>query len=276
MIREPGILRLLPEALPFYPYRLTDDGTARRPRTNRRNRKYLDRDDLDDDRMENEDTTSGGYYIPNAPITPTTGGALVIRDSSFTLFFFVDSTNRQSMNAIPRVSHWFRHALSRGEGEDGSNRVICVPNHPSPNEVFPDADPTIRAACVDHAAAAANDRGRIPCPMLLYSGFYHLPFHHPQRTALLRLLGATRVPSVVVVGNVDGGIVTRHGWEAIVRELGGLEEWIERDSVESKKCDDEEDEGRSSGRRFESDVVVEWGNGNSGLPLYWHLLSWIL
>jgi hypothetical protein len=112
--------------------------------------------------------------------------------------------------------------------------------------------------------------------MLLDSGFYHLPFHHPQRAALLQLLGATRVPSVVVVGNADGRIVTRHGWEAIGRELGGLEEWIDRDSLESKKCDGGEDEGGSSGRRFESDVVGEWGNGNSGLPLYWHLLSWIL
>ena len=83
------------------------------------------------------------------------------------------------------------------------------------------------------------------------------------------------MPSVVVVGNADGRIVTRHGWEAIGRELGGLEEWIDRDSLESKKCDGG-DEGGSSGRRFESDVVGEWGNGNSGLPLYWHLLSWIL
>lgn len=277
MSREPGILRLLSEPLPFYPYRPTDDGRARRPHSNRRNRRHLDQDDHDDDRMEKEGTTSG-RYIPNAPLTltPTTGGALVIGESSFTLFFFVDSTNRQSMNAIPGVSHWFRHALSRGEEDDGNNRVICVPNHPSPNEVFPDADPTIRAACVDDAAVAANGGGRMSCPMLLDSGFYHLPFHHPQRAALLQLLGATRVPSVVVVGNADGRIVTRHGWEAIGRELGGLEEWIDRDSLESKKCDGGEDEGGSSGRRFESDVVGEWGNGNSGLPLYWHLLSWIL
>lgn len=280
----PGILRLLPETLPFYPYRITNDGRARRPHhRNRRNRRkgrrhHLDVvDDADDDRIiMDDDTSSSSSYIPNSQLIPTDGTVgLVGRNSSFTLFFLVDTTNRQSLNAIPRVSHWFHHALSPRGGDDG-NRAICITNQPSTNEVHRgnDEDPTILAA-VD-GASAHNDR-RIPCPMLHDSGFYHLPFAHPRRSSLIHLLGATRVPSIVVVGNVDGRIVTRHGWEAISRELNGLDDWIVSDSVESKKCDDGEgDEGGLSGRRYESDIVSDWRNGNSGLPLYWHLLGWIL
>ncbi|KAL3808456.1 hypothetical protein ACHAXA_008286 [Cyclostephanos tholiformis] len=267
----PGILRLLPEALPFYPYRRTDDGRARRPHIHRRKRKkHLDRGDADDDHNGGEDESStGGGYIPNSPLMQP--GALV-GDNSFTLFFFVDSTNRHSLYAIPKASHWFRHAL---RGDDG-NRVICVPNQPSPSDVdYPrddDEDPTIRAA-VD-GISAENDR-RHACPMLLNAGFYYLPFLHPQRLPLIHLLGATRVPSIVVVCNIGGRIVTRHGWEAIARELGCLDDWIKRDYIRNEKCDGE-DGGGSSGRCYESDVVSHWRNGDSGLPLYWHLLSWIL
>ncbi len=287
---NPGILRLLPETLPFYPYRITDDGRARRPhRHNRRNRRRERRHHLDvvdyadDDRIiVDDDGSSSGGYISNSPLIPNGSGraSLVGQKSSLTLFFLVDATNRQSLNAIPAVSHWFHRALMpRGEDEDG-NRVICMTNQPSPDEVHrardddDDDGPTILAE-ID-GASARNDL-RIPCPMLVNSGFYYLPFRHPKRSSLIHLLGATRVPSIVVVSNVDGRIVTRHGWEAVSRELQCLDDWIVRDSVEGKKCDDGEgDEYRLSRRRFESDVVRDWRNGNSGLPLYWHLLSWIL
>jgi hypothetical protein len=81
------------------------------------------------------------------------------------------------------------------------------------------------------------------------------------------------------VNNVDGRIVTRYGWEAIDREYDTLANWIECDLITGRsKKDDVHDgcERDDEVRRFESNVVLEWNKGKSGLPLSWHLLSWII
>lgn len=53
-------------------------------------------------------------------------------------------------------------------------------------------------------------------PQLLYgTGFYSLPFDHPNRSALLQLLGVTQVPAVAIVSNKDGRRITDQGMLAI-------------------------------------------------------------
>jgi hypothetical protein len=98
---------------------------------------------------------------------------------------------------------------------------------------------------------------------------------------LLHLLGVTRVPSIIVVSNATGRVVTRYGWEAIEREGGPgglLERWIDMSRLARKKDDDDDHDETSnlSMNCFESKVLSDWKCGKSGLPLWWHVLSFIL
>jgi len=268
--KAPGILRLLPETLPFYPFCQTNGRVHSNPR--KRKQKNAD-DDAERDYARN--------INPNASLDQNNND----NGAGFTLFFFVDATNRQSLTAIPMVSKWFHHALNNYDNNDESsgNRIICIPNHPSPREINlrnSNSDPIVQAS-INSSATTSVAKEQVVLSMLLNTGFYHLPFLHPKRLFLLHLLGATRVPSVIVVSNGNGRIVTRYGWEAINREGGMLEQWIESNWIENKKGDgdnehDGQDEEGGSTSHFESQVVTAWSDGKSGLPLWWHLLGWIL
>ena len=258
----PGILRLLPETLPFYPYSQTTGDPLRLLK--KRGRKQ---------EQEDGESTDHKTNITNRPLQSISGD----NDSStYTLFFFVDSTNRQSLLAIPKVSQWFHHALDNGEDEYNNNhhrsgnRVICIPNHTLPNEINlsnSTSDPIMQAAINSSLSSSVSKQ---QMSMLLNSGFYHLPFIHPKRVPLLHMLGANRVPSIIVVSNKTGRIITRYGWEAIERECTKLEEYIKSEWTGNKK-DTHEDT-----TTFESHVVNDWSEGKSGLPLWWRLLSWIM
>ena len=111
--------------------------------------------------------------------------------------------------------------------------------------------------------------------MLHNTGFYELPFDHASRLTLLHLMNATRVPSIIVVRNNNGRIITHLGWEAIEREGmdgGSLDLWIERNAFDVKKGMELSNNGTND---FESRVVEEWRKGRSGLPCWWHVLSFI-
>ena len=256
----PGILRLLPETLPFYPYSQSTGDPLRLLK--KRGRKQ---------EQEDAESTDHSNGITNRPLQSISGD----NDSStYTLFFFVDSTNRQSLLAIPKVSQWFHYALDDGEDEynnhQSENRVICIPNHASPNEINlsnSTSDPIMQATINSSLSSSVSKQ---QMSMLLNTGFYHLPFLHPKRVPLLNLLGANRVPSIIVVSNRTGRVITRYGWEAIERECTKLEEYIGSKWNESKK-DTHEDT-----TTFESHVVNYWSEGKSGLPLWWSLLSWIM
>lgn len=254
--RSPGILRLLPETLPFYPYHETDNKPLR----------------IYKKKTEKRDDESGSNHhvcdmLPSKPLhmVNTTDDS----SSSFTLFFFVDSTNRQSLMAVPKVSKWFDCVSNIGQ----DSRVICIPNYPSPHEIKvgdSSSDPIIQAN-INSSITKSVTRQQQVIPMMLNTGFYLLPFIHPKRLPLIHMLGATRVPSVVVVSNDSGRIITRYGWEAIEKES----KWIESNWIDNKK-DREGEEHSSRSTEFESQVVKDWGNGKSGLPLWWHLLGWIM
>eukprot|EP00804_Cyclotella_cryptica_P026900 CCRYP_019605-RA/>CCRYP_019605-RA protein AED:0.00 eAED:0.00 QI:218/1/1/1/0/0/2/187/249 len=229
--RLPGILAALPKSLPFHPYHVD----YRRHRRNqhiskRRSRrcKLVDVEHYEDleEGLHKEadvfvhDSSAANTevdFIPDAPLDQSTAE---FRDGhTFTLFFFVDYTNKQSLSAISVVRKWFQYALktngkSQNKSARSGNRVICIPNHPTE---------------VD-----ALGSGRKPSS-LSHSGFYELPFYHSSRFTLIRLLNVTRVPSIIVVANRDGKIVTHYGWEAIEREgFDGrcLDQWIDRQSLE--------------------------------------------
>jgi len=290
----PGLLRLLPDSLPLYTYNYEWNNILGRLRhlTARKRHKVDEEKNAQQNSINaNVDEAEGdrsmrfrqGEVIPNAPLLHITSIENPNRtNEGLTLFFFVDSTNRQSMLAIPLVSQWFNYALNEdGSGTTNGNQVICVPNHPSPHEINirNSSSDAIAQANINSSSVTSAAKPQI-ISMLQDTGFYHLPFLHPKRLALLHLLGATRVPCVIVVSNDNGRIVTRYGWEAIEREISSLEQWIERDWIKNKKGDGDEDgsayKDEGCKPHFESQVVEEWRKGNSGLPMWWHLLSWIL
>ena len=296
----PGMLRILPETLPFYPYYCQASSPSQEkyilnPR--KQKKKHLVEKYWTPPLHEDENALSNNSHgnniggkcrvmIPNMPLQQNNTSTIPTNNNndkavSFTLFFFADSTNRHSLSAIPAVSSWFQHAFYRSTNDDTGNitenRVICIPNHPLPSEsnVVHDpsssSDPTIHATI--HSATETKSSQMIMLhPMLIHTGFYHLPFHHPKRLPLIRLLNATRVPSIIVVDNGSGRIVTQYGLEAVEREyLGKLKQGIDNDNIGW-----DGNQNPTDNHYFESKVVDDWRKGKSGLPLHWHLLSWIL
>jgi len=254
--RAPGLLRALPETLPFYPYYRTNSKPLRL------NKKAKKQKDIDAELNDGSD-----IFIANKPLHSA-------NELGFTLFFFVDSTNRQSLqHAIPKVSRWFHYVLNDYCGgsdsrRNNTSRVICIPNNSSPHEIDMSSNTSdpIMQANINSSLTSSVSKQQQGMSMLEKTGFYHLPFLHPKRLALLHLLGANRVPSIIVVSDETGRIITRYGWEAIEREISTLDQYIER--VENKKDIDED--------FFLSQVVQAWFEGKSGLPLWWTLFGWIM
>ena len=273
--KAPGILRLLPDTLPFYPYHQIDSSKHRQLHHGRRKRRGHDIENVKPDLAPGDSAGDGstdeaGFdRVQHAPLEIATN----TKGKGFTLFFFVDSTNRQSLLAMPIVSKWFEHALNNNNQNE--NRLVCIPNQPSPHEINmrnSNSDPIAQAAI--NSSTTSVSKANV-LSTLLNTGFYHLPFLHPKRLPLIHLLGATRVPCVIVVSNSTGRIISRYGWEAIERESSSLEEWTKNTGIGNKKYDGE-DRGDGSTPYFESEVKDAWGNGQSGLPMWWHLLGWIL
>jgi hypothetical protein len=271
--RPPGILTTLPETLTYYPYR-DEDGSGRRHLHKRR--QNVNSEQV----IKIEEFGCRTELIPDKPLGLIKSDNATINENGFTLFFFVDSNNRQSLNAIPIVSKWCNYALDccNSEANDGNvisdSRVICIPNQPSPHEINVHDSNTDSILQASINASSITRSATNVLSLLQDTGFYHLPFLHKSRLPLLHLLGASRVPSVIVVSNATGRIVTRYGWEAIEREGGRgglLERWIDSSRVANKKGD-ENNEVAS----FESNIVSEWKCGRSGLPLWWHVISFIL
>mmetsp|Transcript_42 Transcript_42/g.112 ORF Transcript_42/g.112 Transcript_42/m.112 type:complete len:279 (+) Transcript_42:112-948(+) len=254
--RAPGILALLPDTLPYYPYHQDVANLGEKLIQGRRRRSLARQNERRNEdytvHVQNEWVYEASLIFPRE--ISSRGG---VAGGEFTLFLFVDFTNRQSLLAVPIISKWFHHALNYNEHYAG-NKIICIPNHPatSTDEIL---------------------------PYLRHTGFFHLPFHHSSRLPLLHMLNATRVPSMIVLRNDSGRIVTQYGWEAIEREVGSkgtLDDWlttIRLRTEEYKKFDQncDGDEGIESDV-FESRVVDAWRNGKTGLPLWWHFLSWIV
>ncbi len=72
--------------------------------------------------------------------------------------------------------------------------------------------------------------------------------------------------------------MTQYGWEAVEREYlaklkqgidGANNGWVGNRNPTIEIINEDN-------RYFESQVVDDWRKGKSGLPVHWHLLSWIL
>ena len=85
--RAPGVLRALPETLPFYPYCKTNSKPLH---LNKKSKKHKD--------IEAELNDGEVTIIANKPLHSANPDIL-----GFSLFFFVDSTNRQSLHARKSV-----------------------------------------------------------------------------------------------------------------------------------------------------------------------------
>ena len=287
--RPPGVLAALPDSLTYYTYCDDDNGVRRYLHKSKRRGRIKRQNNNDDDSEQIitiEEFGCQTEFIPDKPLGLIRGDD-DINKNGFTLFFFCDSNNRQSLNSIPIISKWCYYALNCGGSDinDGDelppslsdSRVICIPNQLSPHEINVHNNSNITDSITQTSINATATTGSATkghvLSILKGTGFYHLPFLHKSRLPLLHLLGATRVPSVIVVSNATGRIVTRYGWEAIEREGGPgglLERWIDSTFVANKKEDTNEEDC------FESNIVNEWKLGRSGLPMWWHILSFIL
>ena len=333
--RPPGILALLPETLTYYPYAESNnvgrnnrhkkkrDGNSKRcHQTSNTAGEVISNNNTarsDDNRSIKEGGSSKRKQhnsiitieefgcrteiIPDHSLHLTNNNTDddTINKNGFTLFFFVDSNNRQSLNAIPIVSRWYHYVLLNCHGisddddniiqeeecrSSSANRIIFVPNQPSSHEINlhnSNSDSILQASInASSATAGLAIKGHVTISILQHTGFYHLPFLHKSRLPLLHLLGVTRVPSIIVVSNATGRVVTRYGWEAIEREGGPgglLERWIDMSRLARKKDDDDNNNDETSNNTtncFDSKVLSDWKCGKSGLPLWWHVFSFIL
>ena len=98
--------------------------------------------------------------------------------SEWTLFFFGSSSNLNCLRFRPLLAEFCQNHPDKVQ-------CICVPN--------------------------GIDEDLLP----LGTGFYHLPWDHSNRSALLHLLAVTRIPTLVVVSNHDGRRITDRGIAAI-------------------------------------------------------------
>eukprot|EP00985_Skeletonema_marinoi_P011746 scaffold5581_cov156-Skeletonema_marinoi.AAC.15 len=257
--RPPGILAVLPETLTYYPYRDDHDGGRQYLHKRRGRKRQNDSEQI----ITIEEFGCQTEVIPDEPLGLMSADKIINSKNGFTLFFFCDSNNRQSLKSIPIISKWCYHALNcGGECNDDSgippdSRVICIPNQPSPHEINvhnSTIDSISQASINASATTGSATKGHV--------------------LSILKGTGATRVPSIIVVSNATGRIVTRYGWEAIEREGGPgglLERWIDSSFVTNKKED-----GNDESACFESNIVSEWKLGRSGLPMWWHIVSFIL
>lgn len=108
-------------------------------------------------------------------------------NSEWTLFFFGSSSNLYSLRFRPLLAEFCQN-------HQHEVQCICVPN---------DADDK------DDNNNIADDL------LLLGTGFYKLPWDHPNRSALVHLLGVTQIPTLVVLSNHDGRRITDRGMAAI-------------------------------------------------------------
>lgn len=121
--------------------------------------------------------------------------------SDFTLFFFAESTCRNSLRVGPMVAEFVRRDISNNDGKGSTHpcQVICIPN---------------------------DEDSRGVDTLCTGMGFFHMPIRHPNRRACITLLSVSRVPTVVVVNNSTGRVVTDRGLEAIEQNpLGAVEAW---------------------------------------------------
>ena len=110
-------------------------------------------------------------------------------ESEFTLFYFFSTDNLNSIR--------FRPVLAKFVDK---NRSKC------------------------HCVAVSNDdyNDHHNDVFLAGTGFRFVPWDHPHRTALVRLLAVPCVPSVVVVENSTGRRITEYGMQAIEAENDDL------------------------------------------------------
>ena len=101
--------------------------------------------------------------------------------SFLTLFFLGDSNNRNAIRFRPRLVQF-----CQAQQDQKSVQTICILQQDNTNSTFCDG-----------------------------TGFFYMTTTHPNRTALLTLLAASCVPSVIVVDNATGRRITDLGMQAI-------------------------------------------------------------
>lgn len=112
-------------------------------------------------------------------------------ESDLTLLYFCDSTCRNSLR-FAQILTQFVQICNEVDVQRKPMQLICIPNDESPR------------------------------PTRLYDGpfsqlcdFWHIGFDYKNRLALIRLLSINKVPTLVVISNDKGTMVTNKGMEVV-------------------------------------------------------------
>jgi len=126
-------------------------------------------------------------------------------------------------------------------------QLICVPN-------CKDSLGNVGAQQQRYQLLRGHTPARTPNPTILshliaHTSLWHMGFDHANRLAIIRILSVSVVPSLIIVNNETGEIITTWGMEAI-------EEWAQQ-----------KDGGREKGTRHSDFLLSKWRHGHSGVSI---------
>jgi len=152
-------------------------------------------------------------------------------ESEFTVLYFCDFHCRNSIRFLPILGHFFQTQSS-----PKTCQLICVPNN-------------------DLSYYNEDDYGFFP-KLQTQTEFWSLGYNHCNRLPLIRLLSVSKVPTVIIINNQTGRMISNCGMESI--------EYYHRPAPK-----DDNDY---------NPLFEEWRKGNCGIPssMMYHILSCLI
>mmetsp|Transcript_20505 Transcript_20505/g.31600 ORF Transcript_20505/g.31600 Transcript_20505/m.31600 type:complete len:240 (+) Transcript_20505:76-795(+) len=191
IIRRRGILSLVDDSIPHFHF---DKGFLEETNVILKRHKKRTKPKTSGD--EEEASSSSGTV---AVATNNTIEDYIPRYSEFTLFFFADASNINSIR--------LRNVVANFVNDCNSQKSICSSSNNKDNGQ-PATTSCMECICVPNSSYQIE---------LFFkgTGFWCLPLNHKNRSAIIQLLSVSQVPTIIVVNNSTGRCVTKYGLEAI-------------------------------------------------------------
>lgn len=117
-------------------------------------------------------------------------------NGEFTLVFFCDLECRNTLRFTSILGRFLRD-VNKMEKDTKSLQLVCIPN----NSTCSNSNECMDHSVFSHLASEVE--------------YWVMPFEHANRLAFIRILSASKVPSLFVINNHSGRIVTDLGMEAV-------------------------------------------------------------
>jgi hypothetical protein len=181
--------------------------------------------------------------ITNDTNTNTTTAATSYHptNAEFSLLFFCDLYCSNSSRFTFILSNFLKDVQTKWSSSASSNNHDMNSNDSNNDYNNPDMIPSYQLICIPNdniQSYSEVENGTIMSHLKSETDYWHLGFNHKNRLAIIRMLSVSQVPTLVVIENKTGKVITYNGIEAI--------EWSE--------------EGQSSA------VFEKWRSGNSAVP----------